>query len=68
MIKHTKKIRRQQPTNCLSVFDLFVGLALKGFNVLFKIVFFTAKFDLCSVFGHFSCSVSFLESLLVLLF
>ena len=25
-----KTIRRQQPTNCLSVFDHFVGLALKG--------------------------------------
>ena len=23
-------IRQQQPTNCLSVFDHFVGLALKG--------------------------------------
>ena len=28
MIKHTQIIRRQ--TNCLSVFDHFVGLALKG--------------------------------------
>ena len=27
MVKHT-----QQPTNCLSVFDHFVGLALKGLN------------------------------------
>ena len=25
-------IRRQQPTNCLSVFDHVVGLALKGLN------------------------------------
>ena len=30
MVKHTQTIRRQQPTNCLSVFDHFVGLALKG--------------------------------------
>ena len=30
MIKHTQAIRRQQPTNCLKVFDHFVGLALKG--------------------------------------
>ena len=28
MIKHTQTIRRQQPTNCLSVFDHFVGLSL----------------------------------------
>ena len=30
MVKHTQTIRRQKPTNCLSVFDHFVGLALKG--------------------------------------
>ena len=30
MVKHTQTIRRQQPTNCLSVFDHFVELALKG--------------------------------------
>ena len=30
MVKHTQTIRRQQPTNCLSVFDHFVNLALKG--------------------------------------
>ena len=32
MVKHTQTIRRQKPTNCLSVFDNFVGLALKGLN------------------------------------
>ena len=30
MVKHTQIILRQQPTNCLSVFDHFVGLMLKG--------------------------------------
>ena len=30
MVKHTQTIRQQKPTNCLSVFDHFVGLALKG--------------------------------------
>ena len=30
MVKHTQTIRRQQPTNRLSVFDHFVGLVLKG--------------------------------------
>ena len=34
MVKHTQAIRRQQPTNCLSVFDHFLGLALKGLTVL----------------------------------
>ena len=32
MVKHTQTIRRQQPTNCLSVFDHFVGLALTGLS------------------------------------
>ena len=30
MVKHTQVIRRQQPSNCLSMFDHFVGLAFKG--------------------------------------
>ena len=30
MAKHTQIIRRQQPANCLSVFDFFVRLANKG--------------------------------------
>ena len=29
MVKHSQTIRRQKPTNCLNVFDHFVGLALK---------------------------------------
>ena len=32
MIKHTQTIRRLLPTNCLSVFDHFVGLAPKGLS------------------------------------
>ena len=30
MVKHTQKIRRLLPTNCLSVFEHFVRLAIKG--------------------------------------
>ena len=30
MVKHTQTIARLLPTNCLSVFDHFVGLVLKG--------------------------------------
>ena len=35
MVKHNQTIRRQKPksTNCLSVFDSFVGLAFKGLRV-----------------------------------
>ena len=31
--KHTQTIRRQQLTNCLSVFNHFVWLALKGLKL-----------------------------------
>ena len=34
MVKHTQTICLQQPTNCLSGFDHFVRLALKGLNLL----------------------------------
>ena len=30
MVKHTQTIRRQFADDCLSVFDHFIGLALKG--------------------------------------
>ena len=33
MVKHTQAIRRQQPTNCLSVFDRFLGLEPKELTV-----------------------------------
>ena len=32
MVQYTQAIPRQQSANCLSVFDLFVGLALKGLS------------------------------------
>ena len=34
MVKHTQTIRQQQLTNCLSVFDHFKGLALKGLRLM----------------------------------
>ena len=33
MVKHTETIRRLLPTDFLSVFDHFVGLALKGLTL-----------------------------------
>ena len=33
MVKHTQTICLQQPPNYLSVFDHFVGLALKGLTL-----------------------------------
>ena len=35
MVKHTQTIRWLLQINCLSVFDHFVGLTLKGLNLLF---------------------------------
>ena len=40
MVKYTQTIRRQHPTNCLSVFDHFVGLALKWVNNVNNLRFF----------------------------
>ena len=37
MVKHTQTICRQKPANCLSVFDQFVGLLLKGLSKLFHL-------------------------------
>ena len=45
MVKHTHTIRWQKPTNCLSVFDHFVRLTLKGLKSLSSLfLFFTKKF------------------------
>ena len=35
MVKHTQTIRWQEPKNCLSMFDHFMGLALKGLTLIF---------------------------------
>ena len=37
MVKHTQTIRQLLPTNCLSVFNHLVGLALKGLNIIILI-------------------------------
>ena len=36
MVKQTQTIRRLLPTNCLSVFDNFMGLAIKGLAIFRK--------------------------------
>ena len=38
MVKHTQTIRRQQSTDCLSVFDHFVGLSLERLDSTINIV------------------------------
>ena len=41
MAKHTQTIRRQKPTNCLNVFDHFVGLALKELELFLLCLTYT---------------------------
>ena len=38
MVKHTQTISRQKPTNCLSVFDHFVKMALKRLSNKFEML------------------------------
>ena len=64
MVKHTLTTSRQQTTNCLSVFDHFVELGLKG------LINFTKKSN-CVLNAHLKLShlpgnVLFLPSLLLL--
>ena len=59
MVKQTQTIRRQQPKNCLSVFDHFMGLALKGLigaqGVNFQASFFQQ--NLLQVFHSYTSSL-----------
>ena len=57
MVKHTQTIRRLLATNCLSVFDHFVWLALKGLkstNVTFSLDISNVKIGL----GMKQCEIS----------
>ena len=70
MVKHTQTIRPQQPTNCLSVFDSFVGLAFKGLiyfinNILWSIcyIYFYLYYYVCYYIG-FTQMCQVLDSLL----
>ena len=44
MVKHFQTICRQQPTNCLSVFDHFARLALKGLKLYINVHLFSQGF------------------------
>ena len=45
MVKHTQTILRLLSTNCLSVFDHFVGLAFKGLMMKIDEGFLRTNFD-----------------------
>ena len=51
MVKHTQIIRRLLPTNCFSLFEYFVGLALKGLKYTLKHVLKT-KCSEAKVYGE----------------
>ena len=53
MVKRTQTIRRQKPMNCLSVFDHFVGLELKGLSANSKKSSNTQPMNCLSEFDHF---------------
>ena len=54
MVKHTQTIRWQKPTNCLSVFDHFAGLALKGLRSQFLKKFLVSNFSISNADGNTS--------------
>ena len=45
MVKHNQTIRRQQLTNCLSVFDHVVRLVLKEFRCSYLLIWQKIKLD-----------------------
>ena len=53
MVKHTQTIGRQQPTNCLSVFDHFVRLMLKRLTLNFTMLGLNVTVIVISFFSFF---------------
>ena len=52
MIKHTQTICRLLLTNCLGVFDHFVGLALKRLNILQLLGYFLVDVPSNKLIGY----------------
>ena len=67
MVKHIQTIRRQEATNYLSVFDHFVGLALKGLNKNNQTKKIFASCIFCREIGNFKIQ-SNIKSFIVLVF
>ena len=60
MVKHVQTIRLQKPTNCLSVFDHFVGLSLNRLrNVVLLVSFLFSKHGLINFRLWRSCNSIF---------
>ena len=56
MVKHTQTIHRLLPTNCLNVFNHFVGLALKGLNDI--TVENIKPYPIIDLTGTYTCNAS----------
>ena len=54
MVRHTQTIRREQPTNCLSVFDHFVGLERKWLTPALKTLYYSIIL-LCILIVNLRC-------------
>ena len=65
MVKHTQTIRREKPTNCLSMFDNFVGLALKGLREKSPILMTLVEYMVsnCKLRHNSKCNLFLLRSL-----
>ena len=61
-VKHTQTIRRLLPTNCLSVFNHFVGLALKGLRNI------SLKRNVCKKINKFTRNIHFAKNGITLSF
>ena len=67
MVKHTQIIHRQQPRNCLSVFDHFRGLAPKALNLFMMMCQGAGEMTvkpIASLFFKHDFSVGFIDSYL----
>ena len=58
-VKHSQAIHRLLPTDCLSVFDHFMGLAIKGLNALISFDVSIANIHEVSYFQTLECVLTF---------
>ena len=61
MVKHTQTICQLLPTNCLSVFDPFVGLVLKGLKRIYRFKRATMLFSIEPLERPFTSSENWLK-------
>ena len=63
MVKHTQTICQLLPTNCLSVFDHFVGLVFKGLNLYWgNTVFVESSSGNLTKFGNWKIAMVYMVS------